>query len=219
MKKYLVAIFFLLLVVKLSPGVQAQYGQYGQPSPSLSIVMNKLVAHPVVTKGGVATCDGANYVDNYSPSDARFAPSGFVCFALRVKNTSSVTLYGVTVKDYLPAYVKAVEGPGSYDVNTRTITVSAGDFSANEEKTYTLKAQIDNQNQLPADKGLMCLVNKAQAYNDTVSDDDSAQFCVEKQVGPVSKAPAAGPEMGVVLLGINAAALSIGLFLKKRSSK
>lgn len=219
MKKLLFAILFLLLAVKFAPGVYAQYGQYGQPSPSMSIAIDKLVGRPSMTKGGSTNCNGVAYVDNYTVSDNRFKPSDYVCFALKVRNTSNVTLYGVTVKDYFPSYVKAVEGPGSYDSGTNTMTLSAGDFNANEEKTYILKAQIASQSNLPADKGLMCLVNKAQAYNNNVSDDDQAQFCVEKQVGKVTKAPSAGPELGFALIGANFAAASVGLFLKKRGSK
>ncbi len=201
----------------LSSNIYAQYGQYGQyggPGPSLFILIDKMVGKPTATKGGFTDLD---YVDNLSPSDPRFSPNQEVFFRLKVKNTSNVTLNGITVKDYLPTYIEPVEGQGTYDSNSRTITISAGDFAADEEKVFYIKTKFVGQNQLPADKGLICVVNKAQAYNNNVSDDDTAQFCVEKQVQGVVKVPAAGPEMGAVLLAGEGLILGFGLLLKKKS--
>lgn len=218
-KKFL-NLFGILLVVTtiyylLATNSYAQYGQYGGPGPSLSILIDKMVGKPTsVTKGGTTEVD---YVDNLSPSDPRFNPGQEVFFRLKVKNTSNTTLTNVTVKDIVPLYLEPVEGPGTYDANSRAITFDAGDFTADQEKVYILKMRILAQDQLPADKGLFCLVNKAQAYDGGVSDEDTAQFCVEKQVLAVQKVPSAGPEMGILLFSGEMIALGVGLFLKKRA--
>ena len=169
-------------------------------------------------QGGVTDYE---YVDNLSPSDPRFSAQQFVMFRLKVKNTSNVTIYNVTVKDYVPSYLYPAEGPGNYDSNSRTVVFSAGDFAPDEEKWYYLKMQIVPANQMPSDKGLFCVTNKAQAYNDQVSDDDTAQLCIEKQVTipPGKPVPQAGPEMELILLAGEMGALALGLKIKSLYSK
>lgn len=195
-----------------------QYGQYGATAPNLSILIDKMVAKPGgnQTKGGITNVE---YVDNLSPADPRFRPGDQVMFKLKVRNTSNTSISNVTVKDYVPAYLEPIEGPGTYDSASRTITFDAGSFAIDEEKTYILKMQLFSQEKMPSDKGLFCLTNKAQAYNGNVSDDDIAQFCVEKEVVGAVQTPKAGPEMGLVLmlgeLGLLGAGLKLTLTRRK----
>ena len=202
----------------LTTGALADYGQYGQyssePAPSASILIDKTVGKPdgTVTKGGVTNIQ---YVDNLSPSDVRFRPGEQVMFKLRVKNTSNVTLNNVMVNDIVPSYVEPIEGPGMFDAVTRLISFNAGSFAPDEEKTFTIKMQLYGQDKLPTDKGLFCLINKSRAYNELASDEDTAQFCVEKEVIGVVSTPKAGPEMGTLLLGAQAMLVGLGFSLKK----
>jgi uncharacterized repeat protein (TIGR01451 family) len=221
MKKLLafvaVVLGFMLYVSQVSAdyGCNGQYGQYGGCNPSYSILINKLVGVPA---GSTVTDPTApNYVDNLSPSDPRFKSGQLIFFKLVVKNTSNTGLTNVTVKDFVPSYIEPVSGPGTYDGNSRTITFNAGDFAAGEEKVYYFKMQVDSVQYLPADKGLFCIVNKAQAYNNQASSEDSAQLCIEKQVAGVTTVPSAGPELGLLLLGLNLGGLGAGIFLKRKS--
>lgn len=208
----LAVLAFWVMQVRADSG---NYGQYGPGQPSHKILIDKMVGKPVTTKGGVVD---PNYVDNYSSSDPRFKPEDTVFFRLKVKNTSSEKLYSVTVKDYVPSYVEPIEGPGNYNSSTRTIEFNAGDFNVNEEKTYYLKMRVVKQSSLPADKGVFCVVNKAGAYNDKASDEDTAQFCIEKQVPSTPTTPKSGPEFGLALLAGELAAVAAGIYLKKRTS-
>lgn len=195
-----------------------QYGQYGGITPSQSILIDKLVAKPggSQTKGGVVNYE---YVDNLSPADVRYKPGNQVMFKLKVKNTSNISISNVIVKDFVPAYLEPSEGPGTFDSNSRVITFDAGSFGVNEEKTYLLKMNLNAQDKMPADKGLFCLTNKAQASNGTVSDDDVSQFCVEKEVIGTVQTPKAGPEMGILIilgeLGLIGAGLKLTLTRRK----
>lgn len=195
-----------------------QYGQYGQPVPAQTILIDKMVGKPTFTKtkGGVMNVE---YVDNLTPSDVRFKPGQEIMFKLKVKNTSTITIDNVTVKDFIPAYMEPIEGPGTFDANTRVITFPAGSFNPNEEKTFYIKMQLYTQEKMPANKGLFCLVNKSQVYNNYASDDDSAQFCIEKQVVGVKKAPESGPEAGILLLGANTLLAGIGYGINKMTKK
>jgi len=213
MKK--ISVFFLLAVsyLLLTANVAAQYGQYGQPSPSYAILIDKMVGKPGTSQDATVY----EYVDNLSVSDPRFSPGQLVFFKVTVKNTSTTTFGGMTAKDFVPDYLTPIEGPGTFDSATRTVSWDAGAFAVDEQKTYYFKMQINQQNNLPADKGLFCLVNKAQAWSNTVTDDDSSQFCIEKQVVTPPKVPAAGPELGLLLLASNLLGLGFGLKLKKTS--
>jgi len=220
MKKFFILILIVSCYLSLTTNVLAQYGQ---PSYSYSIIIDKFVGYPLSNKGGNFNCDWSiEYSDNYLPADLnrRFKPDQYVCFQIKVKNTSNVLLTDVKISDTLPAYISPVEGPGSFDKNTRIINWNAGDFGVNEEKVYFMKTQITSINQLPADKGLFCLTNKAEVWGPNTYDDDYAQFCIEKQVSPVPPSvPSAGPEMGILLLSGEGLALATGLYLKKRLSK
>lgn len=218
MKKALVflaiVLCFMFYVSAVFADCNGQYGQYGGCPPSVTILVDKFVGKPNTS---VTNATSADYVDNLSPTDPRFRAGQAIFFKAKVKNTSNTSLYNVTVKDNIPSYIEPLEGPGTYDGNARVITFNAGDFSPDEEKVYYFKMQIDSVKYLPADKSLFCIVNQVKAYNDRTSDDDTAQFCVEKEVTGVTKVPSAGPEMGVLLLGLNFAGIGIGMFLKKRA--
>lgn len=208
----ILSILFLLFSLPVS----AQYGQYGGAIPSKTILIEKMVGVPSQTKGST---DQLDYVDNLSPSDPRFSPDNQIVFRLKVKNTSDITLYDVQVRDFVPEFLTPVSVPGSFDSASRTISFNAGDFAAGEEKTYFLTMKIDSQDKMPADQGMICEINKAEASTSEVFDEDSAQFCIEKQVVGVKDVPSAGPEMGLVLMGLELGLLGIGITLKKELNK
>jgi uncharacterized repeat protein (TIGR01451 family) len=196
------AIVFLSLAVTVSVSAGCG-GQYESPCQSYSLLVDKMVQKP-------GTSD---YVDNLSISDPRYKPGNTVLFKVTIKNTSTTSIGELTAKDYVPSYLTPIEGPGTFDSSTRTITWNAGYFNANEQKTYYFKMSISSQANLPADQGLFCLVNKAQAWSNDVTDDDSSQFCIEKQVSTPPKVPSAGPEMGLILLTGELFALGTGIYM------
>lgn len=207
---------FLIAFAVPSFAQYGQYGQYGQTTPSQSILIDKQVGKPVgTTKGGITQIE---YVDNLTLSDTRFKPGAEVNFRIRVKNTSSVSLEAVTVTDTVPSYIEPIEGPGTYNASTRIISFDAGNFAPNEEKVYFLKTQLYGQDKLPSDRGLMCITNYVKAYNNVVSDDDTAQFCLEKEVLGVKQAPKAGPELNFLVLASQMGLLGVGVLIKKKTS-
>lgn len=212
MKKYLVTfltlvIGFWLLVIPVNASCG---GQYESPCYSYSILVDKMVQVPGTS----------NYVDNLSVSDPRYKPSEFVMFKVTITNKSTTTFGGMTAKDFVPDYLTPIEGPGSFDTNTRTLTWDAGSFGVDEQKTWYIKMQVNSQANLPADKGLFCVVNRAEASSNSTYDDDSSQLCIEKQIPQVQgvttvvTVPATGPEMGIVLFAGEILALSTGIFMK-----
>ncbi len=211
MKKIVLFSLFVFGLLFAASTVKAdcvgQYGQYGQPCNSYSIFIDKMVQKP-------GTSD---YVDNLSVSDPRYKPGQTVMFKVTIKNTSNATIGELTAKDYVPSYLTPIEGPGTYDSASRTVTWNGGYFGVDEQKTWYFKMGVDSQANLPANQGLFCLVNKAQAWSNDKTDDDSSQFCIEKQVTGTTKVPSSGPEFGILLLAGNILGAGIGLKLRKRS--
>jgi len=92
-------------------------------------MIDKTVSRGEETKGGIT-----QYVDNYAATDPRFNAGQKVFFQIKVKNTANVTLKNIQVKDVLPSYVDASEGPGAYDANTKTIAWTYPELKTGEEK-------------------------------------------------------------------------------------
>lgn len=214
MKKIFAIVLFSIFYLLFSINIYAQYGPYG-PAGAPSILIDKMVGKPGgQTKGGTTSLE---YVDNLSVTDYKFKPGQEIFFQLKVKNTSNQNLNDVVVKDFVPSYLDPLKGPGTYDNNSRIITINAGNFSVDEEKIYVLKMKILFQDKLPADKGLFCLVNKADASTNDAYDDDTSQFCIEKEVIAAVKVPSAGPELGLLLLGAELTTMVLGIWLKKKN--
>ncbi|PIQ72518.1 hypothetical protein COY13_00415 [Candidatus Roizmanbacteria bacterium CG_4_10_14_0_2_um_filter_36_35] len=201
------------LIFLVSSVLASDCGGLYQPScQSYSISINKMVGMP----GNSTDAASYQYVDNLTVSDPRFSPEQLVFFKVIVKNTSTTTLGGMTVKDNVPSYLTPVEGPGTFDATNRTIAWDAGFFNVNEEKTYYFKMQVNQQSSLPSDKGLFCVVNKAEASSNTTSNSDSSQLCIEKKV-TAAAVPSAGPELGMLLISGEIALIGAGLYLRKKS--
>lgn len=213
------SIFGLMCGVFLFSAGQVFAGQYSpyegkKPSPNISV--DKRVGLPqAATKGGEVTY---TYVDNLTASDRRFSPQEYVFFEVKVKNTSKTRLDNVVMRDFAPEFVDLYENPGSFD--GKDVVINVGTLQADEEKTYILKARIKMQSALPSDKGILCTINKVRASNDKVADEDTSQFCIEKNVtavNPPVAIPRSGPEHGLLIMCSALASIFAGLKLRKSS--
>lgn len=176
----------LFLVPELVPttfdvAFAQQYG-VGAPQPSLVITINKQIMHP---KTGV-------FVENLGVNDPKFTQEQVVTFKITIANTGNTQLNNVTVKDTLPQFVTFGTGPGKMD--GRTLTMTLGTLEAGKSSTQTFTTKVVPADQLPADKAVACVQNVATVTGDsqlaTAKSDlatDTAQFCIEKVVAPVTK--------------------------------
>ena len=221
MFKYVVLILTILAIPASVHAGTSQYGQYGGGAPSYSIVIDKMVA----IKGGATKGGQPVFVDNLTPSDARYIPGDRVEFQVKIRNTANINLTNVQVQDILPDWLDAAEGPGSYNGATRTITWSYPQLLAGEERIERVVAQVKPQQELPADKGLMCMNNKAVVSANNAYDEDTAQLCVEKQVTmvttkggqPITQNPEAGAPL-LIIGALNLLALGAGIRIRKLTS-
>ncbi len=185
-----------------------------------NISINKTVQNPTT----------GSFVDNLSVNDPKYSPTSTVNFQITVTNTGSGNISSTTVKDTFPNYVTFVSGPGSFDSNSKVLTFTVGNLAAGASQTFDVSAKVADQNSLPADQGVTCVVNQANATsNDNQQSSDNSQFCIEKptsttkgglKVFPapaVVTTPATGPEM-LPLIGLIPGGL-FGIFLRKKTNK
>lgn len=217
---YLALISFfvsLFLVGKVFADVQCQpvYGGGQNCITTGHITLNKKVQDPRTSQ----------FVDNLGTGDSRFAQSQSVTFQLILTNTSSASIQNVTLKDIFPGFVSFVSGPGSFDINTKTLTFTTDNLGPGETRTFTLQGKISEAKDLP--EGITCVVNQATATtNIGQMGQDNAQLCIEKgltkgglPVFPPPKVvttPPTGPEL-IPLISLLPGGLA-GWFLRKKSS-
>lgn len=203
---------FLMIALPVSAD---QYGPYDSPKESVDISVDKMIGVPHSTKGGTTDY---TYVDNLSTNDYRFGPQDVVYFRIIVKNTADKTLNNVVLNDVGPDYVQMLENPGT--VHGNMLKIEVGTLNAGEEKEYIVKGRVAHHDNLPTDKGVVCVTNKARAGNADAGDEDNAQFCIEKSVsktkgGVPAQVPEAGAAEGLMIMGAAAMLAGAGFRLRK----
>lgn len=213
MKKAVALIAFLTIFLASSKTVSAGsgYGQYSTPGTQTGILIDKFVGLPHDVKGGVKY----TFVDNLGTQDFRFREGHLLFFKLRVQNVSGSTVSNVVITDTMPNYLQIYGDVGTVSTVNKTVTINVGTLAVGEIKEYQLKARVLEQAQLPADKGLFCLMNKASVTSSAGSDDDTAQFCVEKQVLGANEVPKAGGE-GLIATALSSVLAGFGIKLRRK---
>jgi hypothetical protein len=212
-------------IISFAPSVSAQsYGSNTYYPPSC-IFIDQMVSNPAITKS-------IEYVDNISPSDVKFQPGATVIARVKIKNSASISVQGIKITNTIPQYMSYFSGPGSLSSDGKVLTIDAGDLQPGEEKFFYITYKTASAESLPADKSVICVPNVMSAQGTACNrDEDTSQICIEKstatkggvnpvyqqQLQAVKTAPKAGPELGIVFLGLNAFVGAFGLALKRRS--
>jgi hypothetical protein len=173
---------------------------------------------------------GGSYVDNLSINDPKYSPTSVVSFKILVKNTGSEIIPTLTISDTFPQFLSFVSGPGSFDSNSKKLTLTVTNLQPGQSQTYDVTGKVSESNLMPSDQGVICLVNQAQATDGSgATNTSSSQFCVEKSVlgssqpqvfttkGGITTTPATGPEM-LPLMALIPGGLG-GILLRRKSIK
>lgn len=174
-------------------------------------------------------------VDNLGINDPKYQPEFITTFQISVTNIGSSDISKIQVKDIFPRHVDFSAGQGKFDSQTRTLTLEIDTLKPNETKTFFVLGRIDDQNKIPLDQGIVCVVNQAIAVSmDSQSEvsQDNSQFCIEKKVlgaqapkggfpvfpsQQILMTPQTGPE-SLVLLSLIPTVMA-GFALRKLSSR
>lgn len=162
-------------------GCTTQYGGYGSVCPPIDLSINKQVQNPVT---GI-------FVENLMSTDATFSPGSNVVYKLTVINSSGETFSTVTIKDTLPQYMTFVAGPGTYDAESRVLTIIEKDMIAGETRKFEVAAKVAEKENLP-ETNFFCVTNLASAQSTGRSDEDTSESCITTEVLGAKYLPVAG---------------------------
>jgi uncharacterized repeat protein (TIGR01451 family) len=219
MKKALFAILALGVLAVSTPKVYADcqllYGG-GETCTSYNFTIDKKVQVP--GKGG------GNYVDNLWINDARYSPSQTIKYQLIVTNTGTDTIPTINIVDTFPQYISFVSGAGTYNSNSKTLSITINNLGGGQSQTINLQAVTADSKTVPV--GVVCddrtknQVNADDTHGDTGY--DSSQVCIQNSTAvlpatTVKTTPATGPEMLPLAL-LLPGALG-GILLRKKTQK
>ncbi len=169
-------------------------------------------------------------VDNLGVNDPKYQSGFLLNFQITLTNTGSVPLDNVLVRDIFPQFTTFSSGAGNFDQNTRTLTFTVNNLLPQETRSFFVLGRIVDENQLPSDFQVSCLVNQVSASFNNLTSQDSSQFCIEKKLVPTTKggfpvlspvpvtgAPSTGPEALILFSLIPT--LGAGIFLRKIARK
>jgi len=209
-----------LLPTKAFAECTQTYGGSQSCTSSNEFSIEKTVQTPGTTNGA--------FVDNLSINDPKYSPTSVVSFKITVKNTGSKAISTLTVTDTFPQFLSFVSGPGTFDSNSKKLSLTVKDLQPGQSQTYDVTGKLADANLMPSDQGVICLINQASGTDDTgATNTSSSQFCVEKPVlgtntpqvvttkGGLTSTPATGPEM-LPLLALIPGGLG-GLILRKKA--
>ncbi|MBI4033136.1 MAG: hypothetical protein HY377_01300 [Candidatus Blackburnbacteria bacterium] len=186
---------------------ETQYGG-GEKCIPTEITINKKVRVPAEAKRVMGIKD--EWIDNFLLTHAyKFAPNQEVEFQIVVENASKQNFGQVEIRDFLPSELILISDKTKFNFT---------DFKTGEKRDFYIKARVVSVDKFPADKSVVCPVNKAEVWTDggTFQDSDTAQVCIAK--APVKVLPKAGPEDTIALLLASLVAGSVGIYLVMKSN-
>ncbi|MCL4415439.1 MAG: DUF11 domain-containing protein [Actinobacteria bacterium] len=188
-----------------------------------NISVNKTVLNPKTN----------TFVDNLDVNDVKFSPDQTINFKINITNTGSAKLNKISLRDVFPQFVNFVSGTGNFEASMKLLSFTIDGLNPNETKTFDIQGKVAPNDQLPNDKGIVCVVNQAVATVEGTGQvsQDNSQFCIQKTVltaetttkgglkvfpqPTITTTPSTGPEMWS-LLGLIPTG-TLGYFLRKKS--
>ena len=204
--KYLpLAVIVFFLIVPPTP-MLAQYVQYGAAAaPARQMLIDKKLLNP----------QNNQFVDNLNREQQTFLPDQEITFRVTVTNVVQSELKNLSVTDKLPDVLNFVSSSfGKYDANTKTITLTIESLKVGESKTFEIKTKVKPAAEIAAN--VVCQANLARVTAGNMVDEDTANFCVSKQVlGVTTQIPVTGPTQALPMLVLSILFLAIGLLIKR----
>lgn len=203
--KHLVSIAILSILLAFPPPSFAQYAQYGAAAPGKQMLIDKKLLNP----------QNNQFVDNLNREQNTFLPDQEILFRVTVTNAVQSELKNLLVTDKLPDVLNFVSTSfGNYDAKEKTISFKIDSLKIGESKSIEIKTKIKPANEI--DTNVVCQANLARVTTGNMIDEDTANFCVSKQVLGISEAlPVTGSTQTIPLLILSFLLLAIGFLLKR----
>lgn len=199
------ALFLTLLPFSFVSPVFAQYIGATITQPARQLLVEKKILNP----------QNNQFVDNLNLEQQTFLPNQEVTFRVTITNIIQSDLRNIVVTDRLPDALNFISTSfGSYDSATKTITLKIDSLKVGESKTFEIKAKIKPAEELS--NNVTCQTNLARGMVNNLVEEDTASFCIQKQVLQTTPAlPTTGPAQTLEVMVLSTLFLAIGLLTKR----
>ncbi len=137
---------------------------------------------PILIDKKVLSPQASNWVDNLGINDPKYQPESLINFQINLTNTGNTEIKQINVKDVFPEFLNFGSGAGNFDANTKTLSFGVNNLKPSETRVFALVGKVVSAQQLPVDKGIICMANQATATtSDSGTSQDNSLFCVQKQ--------------------------------------
>ncbi|MBI2597553.1 DUF11 domain-containing protein [Candidatus Daviesbacteria bacterium] len=184
----------------------AQYAQYGAAAaPAKQMLIEKKILNP----------QNNEFVDNLNLEQQTFLPNQEVTFRITVTNVIQSELKNLTVTDKLPDILNFKSSSfGNFDEKTKTTSFTIDRLKVGGSISIEVKTKVKSAEEIATN--VVCQANLAKVTTGNMIDEDTASFCVSKQVLGVSEAlPVTGPTQTLPLLILSFLFLATGLLIKR----
>lgn len=201
-------ILILVISIVLSFIPQTTLAQYigAAAQPARGLLIEKRILNP----------QNNQFVDNLNIDQQTFLPNNDVIFKITVSNVIQSDLKNLTITDFLPSavlnFVSASEG--SCDSPCKIVTLKVDSLKVGESKNIEIRTKVKGENELGA--SVSCQTNLGRVTINNIADEDTATFCVSKQVlGVTSELPKTGSTQTFPILTLSVLLFAIGLLMKR----
>lgn len=205
MSKLTSALLFFLSIFIFRGSAFAQYIGAATVQPARQVLIDKKILFP----------KNNQFVDNLNIEQHTFLPNQEIIFRVTVTNVIQSDLKNLQVSDKLPDVVNFVSASfGEFDTKNKTINFKIDNLKVGESKTFEIKTKVKPEAELGGN--VTCQTNLARVTVNNLVDEDTASFCVAKQVLPTTtEMPKTGPSNTLPLLTLSALCLAIGLLMRR----
>jgi len=133
----------------------------------------------------VRSLSDTEYYDNIESSKKTFYEGDLVEFQINIENIGTEVMYNINVKDFLPKYLSLIFNPGTFSDDQDIIEWNIDKLEAGENKTYLIRAKINNSSELNV---LTKQTNKVEACGAGQCDADNSSYYIGKVTIPATGA-------------------------------
>ena len=142
----------------------------------------------------VANPQTQQFTSNLKQTEYIFQRSENVVFRFTLTNNATSTQSSLQILDTLPVNLDYVSSDGSFNSQTRLVTINVPTIAGKQIKTFTITTKVNNQN-LPNREGVACITNQVNLQTRSFffftnpQGQNTAVFCISTNQTTIAPTP------------------------------